>query len=80
MDWQRNRTTGHYYAAPDGGTSGLLYMIKREPYGKNTFMFTAYVSSPLQPDAAWRRIPLAFSSRLKDVKAKAEKHCSENKL
>lgn len=77
MTWQRNKITGHYYAAPQD-EKDLLYMIKRTPYGKSGYTFEVYVSSPLRSDAEWTRIPLSFFSRLKDATAKAEKHLEEN--
>lgn len=48
--------------------------IERTPYGKTGFTFEAYERVI---GASWERIPLAFSSRLRDVMEKAEKRWTE---
>jgi len=79
VDWVRNATTGHYYARDDQERPTRIYKITRQAYGKTGWTFTAYFRAFGKINEEFERIPLSFSSRLKDAKAYAEKHLKESK-
>jgi hypothetical protein len=63
--WTRNAETGSYHAWYVGETRSASYEIKRLPYGKTGWTFEVWRNG--------ERVPLTFSSRLKDAKARAQK-------
>jgi hypothetical protein len=70
MTWSRRGSSRSYYSYSRLGDLKVVFLITRTPYGKSGYTFEAFWrNADCTKDTELKRIPLSFSSRLKDTKA-----------